>query len=44
MIIFNQNEKKQRFDYPCESHTDCYPIELLLPKGIYLFEAWGAQG
>ena len=43
-IAFNEFGKKQYFDYPCTNHTVCYPIFLILPRGRYFLEAWGAQG
>ena len=30
--------------YPCGSSPNCQPISLTLSKGLYLFEAWGADG
>ena len=30
--------------YPCESTTVCTPYRLILPKGKYQFEVWGANG
>lgn len=30
--------------YPCESHNTCFPYEITLKKGFYLFECYGASG
>ena len=30
--------------YPCNSNSICTPIQLILPKGEYQFEVWGANG
>lgn len=32
------------FQYPCESRSDCTDYEVILPKGLYTFEAYGASG
>ena len=32
------------FNYPCKSETECSLTTILLNKGVYLFEVWGAQG
>ena len=32
-------------EYPCgDEKNECYPIEAILPKGVYLLEVWGAAG
>ena len=37
--------RKEEFLYPCgSSKTSCYPIEVFLPAGVYLFECYGASG
>ena len=30
--------------YPCDSTTVCTPFRIILPKGKYQFEVWGANG
>ena len=30
--------------YPCGSSNECYPFNITLSRGFYLFEAWGAKG
>ena len=30
--------------YPCKSSTECSAYRLVLPKGKYIFETWGANG
>ena len=38
------NNPTFNFDYPCESHVDCYPISLALNPGTYKFQCYGASG
>lgn len=39
-----KNERRKVFNYPCESPVDCYPLDILLKKGLYLVECYGASG
>ena len=32
------------FNYPCDNEVECGPYYIYLPKGVYKFEVWGAQG
>ena len=32
------------FNYPCNSTTSCYPYNVLIHPGKYIFRLWGAQG
>ena len=32
------------FHYPCELNTLCYPYDIIIQPGRYLFQLWGAQG
>ena len=34
----------QIFNYPCSDTASCYPYNIILPKGIYLIELYGASG
>ena len=38
------NSSTYLFNYPCSSNSDCEPYTLILDKGYYLFELWGAAG
>jgi hypothetical protein len=39
------NIEKEEFQYPCGNNKiSCYPIEVVLPAGVYQFECYGASG
>lgn len=38
------NHNIYEFFYPCETNYDCTDYEVILPKGRYYFEAYGASG
>ena len=38
------NKNRLELSYPCSSHSSCYPYNISLPKGHYLFECYGASG
>jgi hypothetical protein len=41
---FNDIEREE-IHYPCGSNkVSCYPVEVLLPAGVYQFECYGASG
>ena len=42
--IYNFNQKIYEIFYPCELNYECYPYEISLTRGIYLFELYGASG
>ena len=32
------------FEYPCESHIECYPLSIELNPGVYSIQCFGASG
>ena len=43
-VEYIEEEQKYKFFYPCDSSTECKPYTVLLQRGVYRFELWGAQG
>lgn len=39
-----KDETTWLFSYPCSDNASCSPYTVVLSKGVYLFELWGAQG
>ena len=44
LYILFINNISQTYLYPCGSSSSCNNLEVSLPRGIYKFECWGAQG
>ena len=40
--VFDLPGKKYFIPYPCDNEYECFPIELRIKKGTYLFELWGS--
>ncbi|EAX88414.1 PE_PGRS protein, putative [Trichomonas vaginalis G3] len=38
------NENQYLFEYPCESHYICTDYQIILSRGKYMFELYGASG
>ena len=36
--------RRNVFNYPCESPVSCYPLDVLLKSGTYFIECYGASG
>ena len=43
-LSINKNDNSYDFSYPCTSHSDCSPYEVIFQRGVFLIELWGAQG
>ena len=39
-----RTRKSITFDYPCDSTAKCTPVSIILNRGVYKLECWGAKG
>ena len=44
LVLKNNENTSFLFQYPCIDTTSCKPYNVLLEKGLYKFELWGAEG